>query len=220
MATEFTFTTLKETVRSYIERGSAKYDTVTNTQIPVAINLTERRMARELKIQGFQRSVFFTMQASLGVYQKPDRWRETISINIGTNLATATTFNQRVLLRELSYESATNYWPNRTTTGTPKFYADYDYEHYLFVPTPSTTFPAEILYWELPPLLDDRTQTNYLTDFAPNPLLHGTLAEMFGYLRNEQERAKWAAEYDRDMAALSGEDLQKILDRNYKRSTS
>ena len=220
MAETFTFNTLKETVRTYIERGSAGYDPITDDQIPVAINLTERQMARELKIQGFQRAVTSALQANLGVYQKPDRWRETISVNIGTNLSTATTFNQRVLLRQLAYEAATAYWPDRTQTGTPKFYSDYDYEHFTVVPTPVSANPFEMLYWELPPLLDDSTQSNYLSDFAPNALLHGTLKEMFGWLRNETERAKWAEQYDRDMAALSGEDLQKILDRNYKRKTS
>jgi hypothetical protein len=220
MSGTFTFTTLKETVRSYIQRGSATYDPDTDTQIPIAINLTENRIARELKIQGFQRAVTSVFQPSLGVYRKPDRWRETISINVGTNVGTATTYNRRVNIRELSYESMNNYWPDRTQTGAPKFYADYNYINWLFVPTPSAAIPWEAMIWELPPFLTDANQTNYLSDFAPNALLHGTLDEMFGWLRNDGEKEKWKTEYDRDMAALSGEDLQKIIDRNYKRATS
>ena len=215
-----TYTSLKEDVRLVIERGSATYDTSVSDYIPKAINLTERRIARELKIQGFQTYAVFMMTPSLGVYQKPNLWRETISVNVGTNLASATTFNERVMLRELSYEAATVYWPNRTTTATPKYYSDYGYSSLLITPTPAVANPCELAYWGLPPQLDDTMQTNYLTEFAPNALFHGTLDEMFSFLRNDADKAKWKAEYDRDMAALSGEDLQKIIDRNYKRQTS
>jgi len=220
MPAELTFTTLKARIRDYIERGSAAYDLKVDENLPTFINLTERRMARELKIQGFQEVVTAQMIVSQAVYQKPDRWRETISINFGTNLGTATTFNQRTPLRELSYEALLQYWPNRTVTGTPRFYADYNYQNFIFAPTPSQTFPFELLYWQLPPLLDDSNQTNWLTEYAPNALLHGCLDEAYSFLNNNDQKAKYKAEYDRDMAALSGEDLQKILDRYYKRTTS
>ena len=160
------------------------------------------------------------MTASLGVYQKPTRWRETVSINIGTNLGTATTYNQRVTLLPRSYEYCRTYWPDDTQTGTPEFYADYDYDHYLVVPTPSETFPYEVNFWQLLQLLDASNQTNWLTEYAPNALLHGTLVEAFNYLKNPEQAAVWQQAYDRDMAGLSGEDLQKILDRAQKRNTS
>lgn len=220
MPVAMTYTSLIDDVRLNIERGSATYDPSVSEYIPKAINLTERRIARELKIQGFQSYVVFMMKPSLGVYQKPNLWRETISVNVGTNISTATTFNERVNLRELAYEAAIAYWPNRTTTGTPRFYSDYGYSALLITPTPAVGNPCELAFWGLPPQLDDTTQTNYLTEFAPNALLHGTLDEMFGYLRNDADKAKWKTEYDRDMAALNGEDLQKIIDRNYKRQTS
>jgi hypothetical protein len=44
--------------------------------------------------------------------------------------------------------------------------------------------------------------------------------ELFGYLRADGDKQRWVMEYDRDMAALLGEDVQKIVDRYYKRMTS
>lgn len=220
MPTAMTFTSLQSDVRTYCERGGSSVDANFNTQLPGFINLRERQIARELKIQGFINNVTAAMTASLGVYQKPDRWRETVSINVGTNVGSATTFNTRVTLLPRSYEYVRTYWPDDTQTGTPLYYADYDYNHYIFVPTPSTTFPYEVNYWQLLALLDSTNQTNWLTEYAPNALLHGTLVEAFNYLKNPEQASVWQNAYDRDMSGLSGEDLQKILDRAQKRTTA
>lgn len=216
MPTAMTFTSLQDTLKAYAERGSATYDATVYAYIPQIINTSERRIARELKIQGFINVVTSAMVAGTRAYQKPDRWRETVSMSIGTG----TNNNTRTFLRELSYEAAGIYWTGITSTDEPRFYADYDYTHYLIAPTPDAAYPWEILYWQLPPLLDATNTTNWLTDYAPNALLHGCLTELFNFLRNDPDAQKWKAEYDRDMGALVGEDLQKIVDRYYKRQTS
>lgn len=211
-----TFSSLKLDLQAYCERGGQTYDETVYNQLPQLINLAERRIARELKVQGFQNVVISSLVTGQRAYAKPDRWRETISMSIGTGTGN----NTRVFLRGLSYESAGVYWPSMTDTDEPRYYADYDYEHWLITPTPDDDYPWEIVYWELPPLLDDTNQTNYLTDYAPNALLHGSLVELFGFLRSDADKQRWTIEYDRDMAALLGEDIQKIVDRYYKRATS
>jgi len=215
-----TFSSLQDDVRNYCMRGGSSVDADFNDQLPSFINLSEKQIARELKIQGFINVVTATMTNAVGVYQKPDRWRETISINVGTNIGTATTFATRIPILPRSYEYARTYWPTATNTDTPKYYADYDYSHYIFVPTPNTTYPFEINYWQLPPLLDDSTQTNWLTEYAPNALLHGTLVEAFNFLKNPEQADIWQKVFDRDMLGLSGEDAQKILDRAQERKTA
>lgn len=216
MPAGMTFNSLQADLRSYAERGNVTTDAQVFAQIPNIINLAERRMARELKVQGFINVVTSSMIIGLPAYQKPDRWRETISMNIGTG----TSNNTRVYLRELAYEAATVYWPDRSSTAVPKYYADYDYTHYLIVPVPVAAYPWEIVYWQLPPLLDATTQTNWLTEYAPNALLHGSMLELSNFLKNTDLAGIWRTEYDRDMAGLVGEDLQKIIDRFYKRATS
>lgn len=220
MPAAMTFTSLGNDVRAYCQRSNATVDAQFNAQLPGFINLTEQQIARELKIQGLQTSVNSTMQAALGVYQKPNRWRETVSINIGTNVGTATTFNYRKTLLPRSYEYCRNYWPDDTQTGEPEYYADYGLENYIFVPTPDQNYPWEDNYWQLPPPLDSSTQTNFFTEYAPNALLDGTLVRAFNYLKNPEQAAVWQQAYDRDMAGLAGEDLQKILDRAQERRTS
>ena len=211
MATTTTFTTLQEDVRRYLERGATyASDPVVYEQIPRLINLAERRIARELKVQGFINVVTGTLSAGQAVYSKPDRWRDTVSINIGTGDGN----NQRKTLFTRSYEYLLSYWPDRTATDEPIFYGDYDYDHWLIVPTPDADYPFETLYYELPPLLDDVVQTNWLTEFAPQLLLYGTLLEATPFLKNDERINVWQSMYDRAAAMLNGEDLAKILDRS------
>jgi hypothetical protein len=211
MATTMTFTTLQQDVRRYLERGTTyASDPVVFEQIPRLINLAERRIARELKIQGFINVVSGTLQAGVAVYDKPDRWRDTVSINIGTGANN----NTRKVLFSRAYEYLLSYWPDRTATQQPIFYSDYDYSHWLISPTPDAAYPFEVLYYELPPLLDDAVQTNWLTEYAPQLLLYGTLLEATPFLKNDERIPVWQNMYDRAASMLNGEDLAKILDRS------
>ncbi len=211
MATTTTFTTLQQDVRRYLERGATyATDPVVYEQLPRLINLAERRIARELKVQGFINVVTGTLVPNQSVYQKPDRWRDTVSINVGTGVDNNT--RQPVFPR--SYEYVRSYWPNETETGTPTFYADYNYTNWLIVPTPDAAYPFEILYYELPVLLDDENQTNWLTEYAPQLLLYATLLEATPFLKNDERIQVWQSMYDRAAAMLNGEDLAKVLDRS------
>ena len=211
MAQTMTFTTLQQDVRRYLERGATyASDPVVYEQIPRLINLAERRIARELKVQGLINVVTGTLTVGQSVYSKPDRWRDTVSINIGTGNQN----NTRKVLFSRAYEYLLSYWPDRTQTEQPVFYSDYDYDHWLIAPTPDAAYPFEILYYELPPLLDDEVQTNWLTEYAPQLILYGTLLEATPFLKNDERIGVWQQMYDRAAAMLNGEDLAKILDRS------
>lgn len=210
MATTMTFETLQQDVRRYLERGATlASDAVVYEQIPRLINLAERRIARELKIQGFIAVVSDVMVPGQSVYAKPDRWRETVSVNFGSGADNA----NRTPLFTRVYEYLRSYWPNESLTATPQFYSDYDYTHWLIAPTPDQAYPFEVLYYELPPLLDDTIQTNWLTEYAPQLLLYGALLEATPFLKNDERIGTWQSYYDRAAAMLNGEDLAKILDR-------
>jgi len=173
MATAMTYNSLLDDLRNYLERGATlATDPSVYLQLPSLIGLAERRLARELKIQGTVTVVSSTMTQGQPTYPKPDRWRET-----------------------------------------PHFYADYDYQHWFFAPTPSDDFPYEIIYYELPPLLGDDVQTNWFTEYAPNALLYASLLEAAPFLKNEEIIPIWQGFYDRAIAALNGEDIRQIVDR-------
>jgi hypothetical protein len=208
MATALTFSSLQVDMRRYLERG-ALVDTTVYEQLPRLINLAERAIAQEMKFQGFINVVVTTLVQGTSVYQKPDRWRATVSMNFGTGDDS----NTRQPLFARSYEYARDYNPDSTTEALPLFYADYDYEHWLISPTPDANYPWEIIYYQQPPLLDDTNQTNWLTDYAPNALLYRALLEATPFLKNDDRIPVWQAMYGQSMQAINVQDLQKIVDR-------
>lgn len=208
MSYAMTFTSLKDDLRRYLERGFTEADDpLVYEQLQRLITLAERRLARELKVQGFIRAVTTTVTAGQAVYTKPDRWRDTVSM-----------FINKVPVFARSLEYCKSYWPDSVATGTPGFYADYDYTRWLIVPTPNASQTMEVIYYEQPQLLDDSTQTNWLTDYAPNALLYAALLEATPFLKNDERIQVWQGMYDRAEQTLNGEDLMKILDRSAQRT--
>jgi hypothetical protein len=203
-----TYTSLLEDSRRYLERGfTAESDPIVYAQLPRLVTLAERRIARDLKILGFVRAVTTPLVAAVAVYQKPDRWRDTISMTVN---------GSPIFAR--SYEYCRNYWPDEAQTAAPQFYADYDYQHWLITPTPSATAQLEILYYEQPQFLDEDNQENWLTKFAPDALTYATLLEAAPFLKNDERMATWQAMYDRAAGSLTAEDMKRIADRSAARS--
>jgi hypothetical protein len=221
MPIAMTFSSLQQDIQSYLERGTA-LDPVVFQQLPELINLAERRISRELKVLGFVVAATFMMQANLAVYAKPDRWRKLISINVGGGTTSPITRNP-VFPR--SYEYIRQYWPDDTQTNTtvygtpgpPKFYAEYNYQNIIVAPTPDAAYPAEIVYYEEPALLDATNTTNWLTQYAPNLLLYSALLECTPFLKNDARISTWQALYDRAAATLNAESTDGILDRTSTR---
>jgi hypothetical protein len=76
----------------------------------------------------------------------------------------------------------------------------------------------EVLYYEQPQLLGEDTQTNWLTEYAPDVLLYAALLEASPFLKKDERIQTWQAMYDRAAQALSGEDLKRIMDRAASRT--
>tara|TARA_R110000824_G_scaffold12159_1_gene53322 strand:+ start:173 stop:793 length:621 start_codon:yes stop_codon:yes gene_type:complete len=203
-----TYDSLLVDLRRYLERGFTEAsDQIVFDQLPRLITLGERRIARELKVEGFIRAVNLPLSIGVSTYLKPDRWRDTVSMNVAGNSIFAR-----------SYEYCRNYWPDESETAAPEFYADYDYQHWLIAPTPVAVSNLEILYYEQPVLLGEDFQVNWLTEYAPDVLLYAALLEATPFLKNDERVPMWREMYDRAAQALSGEDLSKIMDRAAQRS--
>lgn len=207
MAENMTYTSLKEDLKRYLERGYPE-DVEVVAQIPRLINLAERAIASQLKILGLINVVTADLTAGVSVYDKPDRWRETVSMQAGT---------PRRPIFPRSYEYCRMVWPDETERDVPEFYSDYDYSHWLIVPTPVATIPWEITYYQLLPLLDDANGQNWLTDYAPNALLYRSLLEATPFLKNDERISVWEGFYRDEMGKLDTDNIRKIVDRNVTR---
>ena len=201
-ASVMTYTSLVENIQSYLERD----DTATVDKIPLFIMLAEQIIASQIKFLGNLTVNTSTMTASTSIIDKPARWHKTVSMNI-----TGAGERQPVLLRK--YEYLREYWPNANSTGTPEFYSDYDYTHWLVAPTPDAAYTFEVLYYERIQPLDSSNQSNWFTIYAPQALLYGSLLQAMPFLKHDDRMTMWNANYVQFMQTLMAEYKLRIGDR-------
>ena len=216
MPTNVTFSSLTADIQNYMERGGSQAtDPTVFNQIPRLINACERKLAQVLKLQGQQEVLVDAsgLQSGVSVITKPDRWRQTVSMSFGTGASN----NSHTQLYPRGYEFCRYYWPDPTQTAQPEFYADYDLNHWLIVPTPDATYPLEALCYMQPPLLDSANQSNFWTEYTPNLLLYGSLLEAEPFLKDDPRIPTWQAMWQLELQSLDNQDLQKIMDRAAQR---
>jgi hypothetical protein len=197
-----TYSSLVADISSYLERT----DQATLEKIPTFIMLAEQVIAAEIKFLGNLTPMQSTLVANEAVIAKPARWHKTVSMNV-----TVGGIRQPVFLRK--YEYLREYWPNPAQTDAPRYYADYDYTHWLIAPTPDDDYAFEVLYYERIQPLDSSNQVNWFTIYAPQALLYGTLLQAMPFLKNDERIPMWQAQYDKIMQVLKAEDIQRVGDR-------
>ena len=201
-AAVMTYDSLVADISSYLERT----DQATLEKIPTFIMLAEQVIAAEIKFLGNLTPMQSNLVTGQAVVDKPARWHKTVSMNV-----TVGGVRQPVFLRK--YEYLREYWPDPTQTDSPKFYADYDYTHWLIAPTPDDDYAFEVLYYERIQPLDSSNQTNWFTIYAPQALLYGSLLQAMPFLKNDERIPMWQAQYDKIMQVLKAEDIQRMGDR-------
>ena len=202
MSGVMTYNSLVDDVKLHSERKDADFI----NEIPFIISRAENRIAGEARGLGLIRSITDDLRQSLSYVDKPERWRETVSFQIGAGNA----FGTRVVLLQRSYEFLREYWPDAKATDQPKFYADWDYTHWLIAPTPKLAYPYEILYHERPVPLSQSVQTNWTTAHAPQLLLYACLIEAQLFLKRDDRLPTFSTEYARAKAQLEFEQQRRL----------
>lgn len=196
-----TYDNLTSTVLEYLEREDAA---VVNA-LPSFITLAEFQIAEQMKSLGQLQFVTVQLSANNPILAKPARWRKTTSMTITTSSGSQPVYDRRL-------EYCQNYWPNPTETDTPLYYADADYDHWYFAPTPDQAYTVQVLYYERIAPLSSSNQTNWLTRNAPNAMLYGTLLQAMPFLKNDQ-RTIFQQMYTQAIQDLKAEDTLRIADR-------
>jgi hypothetical protein len=201
-AAVMTYDSLVENIQSYLERD----DTATLDKIPLFIMLAEQVIASQIKFLGNLTVNESNMVQGDPIIAKPARWHKTVSMNVVVD-------NERIPVLLRKYEYLREYAPDATVEDIPKFYADYDYTHWLVAPTPASNYSFEVLYYERVQPLDSSNQTNWFTVYAPQALLYGSLLQAMPFLKNDERIPMWQAQYDLIINTLKTEDVQRVADR-------
>lgn len=201
-AAVMTYDSLVNDISTYLERT----DTATLEKIPTFIMLAEQVIASQIKFLGNLTVNESAMTASQPIIDKPARWHKTVSMNV-------TVAGQRSPIFLRKYEYLREYAPDPTETGIPRYYADYDYTHWLVAPTPADDYVFEVLYYERVQPLDSSNQTNWFTTYAPQALLYGSLLQAMPFLKNDERMGMWQQQYDLIINTLKNEDVIRVADR-------
>lgn len=209
MPVAMTYNSLVADLNNYLQR----YDPLVTNQIPQFISLAQYRIPREMKLLGFRSEVVGTFDGtcqSTGIMQKPSDWRKTISFYVATdgngNLSLSGTVHTPVLERD--YDYVRTIYPDPTVQGTPRFFADADYTHWLVQPSPNIGAPFKIPYYGQLTYLDATTQTNWLTQNAPDLLLYASLLEAIPFVKVDERIPVWQGLYQNAKVALQAQEAE------------
>jgi hypothetical protein len=166
--------------------------------IPNFISRTEKRLTRDIDLQGLTKFATTNFVTATPIYQKPS------NALIVKNL-TITSGGSRINLVMKTKEYLNDYWPDRTSVGEPRYYANYGTE-LLVAPAPASAYPAEISYVVEPTALASSTQEeNYFTQYCSNALFYGSMVEAALFMKNPTAANIWESFYGREIVALNNE---------------
>src|SRR5579872_5069034 len=210
-----TYNSLVQNITDYLNTTNA----TTLDNIPNFIYLTHQEICRKYENLGYEQYVNgnFIANAQNGgaVIAKPARWRRNISFTCGTDL-TGNTIN---ILQLRDYEYVRDYAPNTTLGGLPLFYSDYGFNNWLIAPIPNLSYPFQIAYLEMPVPINVNNQTNWLTNYAPDALLWGSLTKAIPFLKDDERAPLWKSYYEEAMNTLNYQDKKSFNDRISKRDS-
>ena len=183
-------TTYAELTTQILDYTETSTDVLTSTRTDDFIEHTENRILREADLDAFKSHQYAAVTAdnaflSLPGGSSPDPTSlatiRTVHIYPASGTATRTFLEQR----DISFMN--EYWPVRTSTSTPKYWAWWDENSIYLAPTPDAAYNVEVGITRLPTRLSSSNTTSWLGNNAPIALLYGCLAEAFKFLKGPAE---------------------------------
>ena len=142
----YTYTTLKNAIKDYTENS----ETTFVNHIPEYIKSAEERMLKSVDLEIFRKNVTGTTTSSNQFLAVPEDYLASFSLSI-----TNSSSKEFLLQKDVNYLQQYN--PNPSTTGTPKYYAIFDFNNFLLAPTPDDSYSAELHYYYRPASLTAST---------------------------------------------------------------
>lgn len=173
----FTFTTLKTAIQEYTDNTESTFV----SQLSRFIINAEERILKECQLDDFRKNVTGSATQSNKFLTKPTDFLAPFSLSIVNSSA-----NEFLEYKHVTFLQ--DYTPNPATTGTPKYYGDWDEDTFLLAPTPDASFTAELHYFYRPQSItasDDGT--SWLGTNAELALLYGALVEAYTFMKGEQD---------------------------------
>ena len=175
-----TFVELQTQIRDYTE---ATTDVLTDVIVNDFIEHAEDRIFREVDLDVFRSyqtaslTVGNPFVAVPGINITQDAF--TRSVQIYTAGGTPT--REYLIQKDVTFMN--EYWPNRDSTGKPKYYANWDQDRLYLAPTPNSAYKIELALNKQPTGLSASNTTTWVSTNAPKVLLYACLVEAYRFLK-------------------------------------
>ena len=190
----FSYTTLKTAIQDYLESSESSF--VTN--LPTFITTAEERIFKNVQLDDFRKNQVGNFTASGPYLECPTDYLSPFSLAV---IDSSSNYNY-LLLKQVSF--IRDYTPNASTTGQPKYYAEFDNNTFIVAPTPDSTYEVELHYYYRPASLTSTTgsETTWLSENAPNAMLYGSLVEACTYLKNYESIPVYESKFQEAILGL------------------
>jgi hypothetical protein len=190
----FTYTTLKTAIQDYLESSESSF--VTN--LPTFITTAEERIFKNVQLDDFRKNQVGNLTSSGTYLETPTDYLAPFSLAV---IDSSSNYNY-LLLKQVSF--IRDFTPNASTTGLPKYYAEFDDNTFIVAPTPDSTYEVELHYYYRPASLTTTTgsETTWLSKNAPNAILYGSLVEACTYLKNYEAIPAYESKFQEALLGL------------------
>lgn len=184
----FTFGELKQAIQDFTENDETGF--VAN--LPVFIRSAEDRILVNVDLENFRKNATSTLTAGNEYLSTPSDFLAPFSLFI-------TTAGKEGFLLEKDVNFIREAYPAQTTQAVPKYYAFFDatatvgggnvQANFILGPTPDQNYGVELHYYYRPASLTAGANNEYtwLSQYASNALLYGSLIEAYIYMKGEQD---------------------------------
>jgi hypothetical protein len=199
---------LTQALQDYLETS----ETTFVSDIPIFVRQAEERIYRTVQIPELRKNVTGNLSAGNRYLARPSDFLTPFSMAV----IDADGNYSYLLEKEMSFVREA--YPNPTTTGLPKYYAQFDGDiptttgNFLIGPTPDVSYTVELQYYYDPPSIVDQGDS-WLGDNAESALLYGSLVEAYTFLKGDADMiALYTNRYNEAMLQLFGVDLRSNRD--------
>lgn len=170
------YAALVQAIQDYTENNESTF--VAN--IPVFVDQTEQRIYNSVQLPALRKNVTGTMTSGNKYLSAPTDYLATFSI------ALIAADNSQTFLLNKDVNFIREAYPNPSSTGKPKHYAQFDANTFILGPTPDSNYGVELHYFYYPESIVT-AGTSWLGDNFDPVLLYGSLVEAYTFMKGEQE---------------------------------
>lgn len=199
-----TYTELVTRLQNFTEDPDSEF----SDEIDTIIENAELRIARDLDVENFTAMT----ERVTGSMSTGNREIARTSAVISVSQFNIVNGSARPVLQKRPESFLNFFWPDRTATGVPRYYADLDETKWVVAPTPDDTYAYEIETKQRITGLSSGTPTTWISTQHPDLLFFACLVEGEIFHTNPEDLALYEGRYQQALEGVNRESIRNRMD--------